>query len=263
MAPHTLAVRPAHVRFPDRCVECGGAATRTFALRGGPHALAVPVCIRDSELKTMKQMAWLVGCVLTGAAVVAALGFGSDALLDPSFGRRWGLPIALGIFAIGILPLWLGLRRGRAAFHRRFSSVYVAEGGHAKVVLAFRSPLLQRDVAVLSGVQSPAPPAPEPGYRSAARPAPAPYQNPGRMTPASSLLVAGGIVSVALGFIEYHSLGVSEARGETIHKVWLEIVAYQACGRSGVMALFVTAGVCAAAIGGRGLWRALRNPQST
>jgi hypothetical protein len=151
-----------------------------------------------------------------------------------------------------LLP-YLLLRRGRRAYHRRFSAVWMAgpAPGGGEVVVGFRDDALRRDVAQLSGALVEAPG--EAPYRAAGA-APGPAFR-GRKNPVPGwAVVPTGLLTIGAGFAEYHDIGQKLARGAVVRGPWLEILVLKLAGRGGVLALFVVVGL---AIGAAGvaLWR--------
>jgi hypothetical protein len=137
-----LVLNPASVRFPDACVECGAAPERTYALHvvKGISPLAVPLCARCNEIKVTRRIGWIIGCLVLGVAIVVGGAVATEAVLPLSTARRLVGPIVLGLFVVGAIPVWLGLRRKAAAFHRRFSAVAMIGTRGGEVELAVWAP---------------------------------------------------------------------------------------------------------------------------
>jgi hypothetical protein len=209
------------------CAECGTEATLSFAYldQAGEPTRQLPICSRCRELKSLKFFAWVSGCIALCIGVVAIPAFIIDATLDPATQRRIVGPIVGALMLLGVVPLWLGLRRRQRAFHRFFSVV--------------------RHTAAVD----PAGP-----YRSASPPSGALPARP--ITFAVGLLVSLAFFTV--GVTQYMRLGEAERHGGTIRDHWLIILVYDVGGRGAVLGLFVILGIVVLALAIGGLRSALQ-----
>lgn len=254
-----LSLPAAALRFPARCVECGAPPARSFALalpRGAaPAAVQAPLCERCGERKSLGQAAWVGGALAAGVALMVALAALIDAALVPALPgiRRVVAPIVVALLGLAAVPVWAASRRGRRSYHRRFSAVWVEGPGPAgEVTLGLRRDDLCREVALASGLGGAGGP-----FRAPAAP---PAFTPGKNPVPAWAVVLFGILVLPAGVAEYVSLGKAEARGETIRRIWLEVLVYDVGGRAAVLALFAVFGVACIAAGAL-LWRQATQPR--
>jgi hypothetical protein len=250
MAIHTL--QPGEVRFPDRCVACGGAPDRALRLEAfrGIDVLAVrwgnrveieaPICRRCLGRRYRRRTLWFVGTILAIIAVIAvpvailrAVG-GEDAV---PFALPIVLPLALG-------ALWLARNREGEIYDRLFSPVAIARFDRRAwiVDLEIRDTALWAEVGVLSGKlgREALGGGGGAGYRQAAyAPVPVAWKGAGpRRVPWWVPLIVGAVVAAgAAGF--WLQAVDAEAAGRPVDDDWIILLLYRIGGKPGVVAPFV------------------------
>lgn len=244
-----LSLDPFAVRFPDRCIECGAASTRTFRLTGRRRdhvALNVPICERCAERKGLGQVLWVLGSIAVAIGIVVALALASDAIVvaEPAL-RAFVGPLVGLVMLAGAAIIWLATRAGLRAFHRRFSAVWITGFGANRVALGVRRAELETDIATLSGA-APAASSDQPPYRGFALAPPTAHDGVARRRPASALVVVIGLGVIAGGIADYRS-GVHDGRS-------LVSLLARALGRTGMLVVFVAIGLAIVA-GGISIWR--------
>jgi len=244
-----LSLDPLAVKFPDRCVECGAAATRTFRLTGRRRdhlALNVPICERCGERKGLGQLLWVLASIGLAVGLAIALATGGDAAVraEPSL-RAFVGPIVLVVMLCGGVIIWIANRAGRRAFHRRFSAVWVAGVAANRVAVGVRRSELEADIASLSGAGTAAT-TDQPAYRGFALAPPKPHDGIARRRPASAVVVLAGIGVIVGGIVDY--------RSEVHTRSWAVALFERAVGRVGMLVLFIAIGVAIIAAG-VAMWR--------
>jgi hypothetical protein len=213
----------------DVCVECGGAATLacTYPASGKPGLrVRLPICGRCRELEQMKFIAWVVGLVVATIAVAAVAALAVDALVPVDLQRAHIGALVFATLLPAPLPLWLGLRNGRQAFHACFSRRRFIDAEHAAD--PHRGPTLRRSARS----------APRLSYTAIAL---------------LGLAVLGG------GVARWVEITNAEARGRSFSLRSFEILLHGIAGRWGVLGLYAVTGIAILMFGVRGLRRALRD----
>jgi hypothetical protein len=246
----TLVVERKSIQFPSRCLECGGPASDHFSLKvpRDRRPLAVSVCQRCSERKSLGQFLWVAASAVVGAGIVIGLAVAGDELIAiiPGLRAMAGL-IVLACLAVGSIPVVVALSGGRRLYHRRFSAIWVEGRGPSstEVILGFRTEELRRAVASLSGilVLGAAP------FRENAR-TPDAFQKPEGQTsiPAWSVVLVG-LVMIVAGVTRYWDIAKQESGALSISLYWPEWILYKMAGRAGVLSLFLVAGVATTLLG--------------
>jgi hypothetical protein len=216
-------------RGRDACVECGGAATLacTYPVSGKPGVrVRLPICGRCRELEQLKFIAWVVGLVVATVAVVAVAALAADALVPVDLQRAHTSALVIATLLPAPLPLWLGLRNGRQAFHARFSRQRFTDDEHAAG--PYRSPPLRRSARS----------APPLSYTAIAL---------------LGLAVLGG------GVARWLEITHAAARGRSFSLRSVEVVLHGIAGRWGVLGLYAVTGIAIFVVGMRGIRRALRD----
>jgi hypothetical protein len=253
-----LQLDPKLVKFPDRCVECGATASRTFRLAGRSHLqFHVPVCERCLGRKVAKRVGWIIGSVVLAAMLVIGIALASDAAVRsmPAL-RPFAGPIGMALFVGAGVFVWFANRAGGRPFHRRFSAVWIDGLANNRVALGVRHAELEAEIAVLSGTRGAAAPGEDP-YRGHVPVPPKAHDGRARVRPAAWIGVVLGLGVIGGGIAEYFSLAAAEVRGETIRRNWIEIALYKVGGKGLVAGMLIAAGVLvtAAAIA---FWRHTR-----
>jgi hypothetical protein len=241
-----LQLDPKLVKFPDRCVECGATASRTFRLAGRSRdhvVFHVPVCERCLGRKVSKRVGWIVGSVLLAVMLVIGIALGSDAAVRsmPAL-RPFAGPIGMALVVGAGMFVWFANRAGGRPFHRRFSAVWIDGLATNRVALGVRNAELEAAIAVLSGARGAAATGEEP-YRGYVPVPPKAHDGRARVRPAAWIGVVLGLGVIGGGIAEYFALAAAEERGETIRRQWIEIALYRAGGKALVAGMLIAAGV--------------------
>ena len=209
-----MEVEPERVRFPARCVRCGGSPSRHVTLSawrgwdllyirwGRTCEVPVPVCQRCAGRRLRNRVGWFVAVIGSMVAIIVAGALLADTLDETS------KSIVAGVLVASLVPfIWIFRAREAEWFQRAFDPVSLRRWRpkENRVELCFRDQALAHDVGLLSGLV--ADPPREANYREPAKVDPPPaWSGPNeRPLPWWVALVVGGLMfAVAIGeFIQY------------------------------------------------------------
>jgi hypothetical protein len=224
-----LTVRPAEVKFPARCVTCGGeprAALTLEAFRGVDvlvvrsgrrYEVEAPFCTCCRARHRRGRVLWFAGLLAAVIGVVVAPVLLAQAVSPDAL--RFGIAVTV---PGSLLALWLARNREAELYHRLFSPVAIAGVNQhdGTVDLSFRRAELWAEVGVLNGQLSPAALGDgAPGYRdpawapvAAAWTGPAPRRVPAWLAPAVGLVFLAGAAFV------WFDLSAAEQAGREIYE---------------------------------------------
>ncbi len=252
---------PARVRFPSRCVECGGVPDASFTLAafrgwdmiyfrwGRSCELVVPACRACAWRKRRGYAIWMVGLFCALLASIIAPSLVLRAVLDATSVKE---PVALPAFILLGMPAWLAMiwwcrNRAGETFHRRKSAVAIVDYDRRldRVTLWFRAPALRHEVAVLMGRADPAhaPEAASAGYRDAAGRIPEAWTPPTPRTLPWWAVSVAGLFVLAVGVVECSRFAFTERHRGTMSTQAMVLGIYNLGGKFAVLGVFGLGGL--------------------